>query len=48
MAKAIWDEDVSTEEDNKGEAADGEAASAAGDGREDASGANADAAKEGI
>jgi hypothetical protein len=39
MAKAIFGE---------GEGADGEAASAAGDGREDASDVNADSAKEGI
>ena len=44
MAKAIWDEN---DESKKDETEDGEAASAAGDVREDASEANASTLKEG-
>lgn len=44
MAKAIWDEDAISQE---GETNDGEAASAAGDGREDASDVDASSVKEG-
>jgi hypothetical protein len=46
MAKAIWDEGGNTEDAEKSDSG-GEAASAAGDRREDSSGADATAVKEG-
>ena len=47
MAKAIWDEDEGTEDAAENGEADGEAASAAGDGREDASDCRRQHLKEG-